>query len=50
MAAFRSSRSLNYRVLKGADHALRDEKQRQNYNRLLINWIESLVRESRNPA
>ncbi|WP_395396289.1 alpha/beta fold hydrolase (plasmid) [Novosphingobium sp. BL-8A] len=47
MAAFRRSRSLNYRVLKGADHALRDETHRKKYNTLLINWIEEMVREIR---
>lgn len=50
MASFRHSRSLNYRVLKGADHALQDEKQRKTYNTLLINWVEERVRESRGPS
>lgn len=50
MASFRRSRSLNYRILKGADHALQDEKQRKTYNTLLINWVEERVRESRRPS
>ncbi|MGH6747274.1 MULTISPECIES: alpha/beta hydrolase family protein [unclassified Novosphingobium] len=50
MAAFRNSRSLSYRVLKGADHALKDESQRKGYNNLLIAWIEEMVRGVRRPT
>jgi len=43
LAAFTSSRSLTYRVVAGADHALSDERSQQAYDALLIGWIEEMV-------
>jgi len=50
MAAFQRSNSLSYRMLKGADHALRDEGHRRAYNHLLLGWIEEMVRRGRRPV
>ncbi len=50
MAAFQNSNSLSYRILKGADHALRDESCRKAYNKLLLGWIEEMVRGGRRPG
>lgn len=50
MAAFQRSNSLSYRILKGADHSLRDESCRKAYNDLLLGWIEEMVRRGRRPA
>lgn len=47
IAAFRQANSLSYRVIRGADHALRDETCRKAYNELLISWIEEMVRGAR---
>ncbi len=49
MAAFQNSNSLSYRILKGADHSLRNESCRKAYNDLLITWIEEMVRGVRRP-
>lgn len=49
IAAFQRSNSLSYRILKGADHALRDETHRIAYNKLLLTWIEEMVRRGRRP-
>lgn len=50
MAAFRHTNSLSYRIIRNADHALRDEGCRRNYNRLLITWVEEMVRRGRRPG
>ena len=50
MAAFQRSNSLSYRVLKGADHALRNEGCRKAYNDLLLGWIEEMIRGGRRPS
>ncbi|WP_232493277.1 alpha/beta hydrolase family protein [Novosphingobium kaempferiae] len=47
ISAFQRSNSLSYRILKGADHALRDEACRKAYNDLLLTWIEEMVRGGR---
>jgi dienelactone hydrolase len=47
ISAFQSSNSLSYRIMKGADHALRNESCRRAYNRLLLTWIEEMVRGGR---
>jgi dienelactone hydrolase len=47
ISAFRHSRSLSHRILKGADHSLRNESCRRAYNRLLVNWMEEMVRGGR---
>lgn len=47
MAAFQRSNSVSYRILKGADHAMRDETCRNAYGKLLLSWIEEMVRGGR---
>jgi hypothetical protein len=47
MGAFRHANSLSHRVIRGADHAMRAPEYRRTYNRLLIGWIEEMVRSSR---
>ena len=34
-----NARSLTYRVMKGADHGLTDERMRQAYTAILFNWL-----------
>lgn len=41
--AFGGARSLTYRVIDGADHALTDPACRQAYTTLLVNWITEMV-------
>lgn len=43
VASFRTARSLTYRVLKGADHALSTDKDRAAYNKILNSWITNMV-------
>jgi pimeloyl-ACP methyl ester carboxylesterase len=50
IAAFRQANSLSYRVIKGADHALRDETCRKAYHDLLLAWIGEMVRGARRSA
>jgi len=41
--AFANARSLTYRVLDGADHALTHPASRQAYTTILVNWITEMV-------
>lgn len=50
IAAFTSANSLSYRVIKGGDHALRDEKVRKTYHDLLVTWVSEMVRGARRAA
>jgi len=43
VAAFRLARSLTYRVIDGADHALSDERSRRAYTQLLCAWMREMV-------
>ena len=43
IAAFRQVRSITYRMIDGADHALDDEACRQAYGSLLVGWITEMV-------
>jgi len=43
MAAFRCARSLTYRVVNGADHALSDDAHRRDYTCLLQRWVTEMV-------
>ena len=43
IAAFSKARSLTYRVIDRADHALSDEASRRAYTRLLVGWIKEMV-------
>ncbi len=46
-AAFRQVRSLSYRVISGADHALSDPAHRSAYASLLVDWVREMVLGSR---
>jgi esterase/lipase len=50
IAAFRRANSLSYRVMRGADHSLRDDSCRRAYNHLLVKWVEEMVRGARRTA
>ena len=43
MGAFRRARSLTYRVVTGADHALSEEAHRRDYTCLLVRWVTEMV-------
>lgn len=43
VGAFRKAKSLTYRVVKGADHALTEKHDREAYSSLLIRWIKEMV-------
>lgn len=47
IGAFHRAASLTHRIMKGADHSLRDESCRRAYNRLLVGWVEEMVRGGR---
>jgi pimeloyl-ACP methyl ester carboxylesterase len=38
-----NARSLTYRVMKGADHGLTDERMRRAYTALLFNWLREML-------
>lgn len=42
-AAFVAVRSLTYRVIQGADHALSSEAHRHAYNAILLNWVSEMI-------
>lgn len=46
-AAFTRARSLTYRVIKGADHALSGKQCQQAYTALLVHWIGEMVLSAR---
>ena len=48
-AAFRNALSVSHRTIPGASHALRDPRHQQVYTRILVGWIEEMVRASRVP-
>jgi pimeloyl-ACP methyl ester carboxylesterase len=43
MTAFRHARSMTYRVITDADHALSEVAHRQAYTALLVDWIREMV-------
>jgi len=43
IAAFAGARSLTYRVIAGADHALSKDAHRRDYSCLLLRWITEMV-------
>lgn len=43
LAAFRSTHSLTYRVISGADHGLSDERSDVAYTSLLENWVKEMI-------
>jgi pimeloyl-ACP methyl ester carboxylesterase len=42
-AAFESVNSLTYRILKGADHRLSEDRWQQAYTSILVNWATEMV-------
>lgn len=42
-AAFGHVRSITYRVLSGADHALSSEQSRHDYGQLLVTWMTEML-------
>lgn len=43
LAAFKHVRSVTYRVISGADHALSKQESRQAYGALLVSWITEMT-------
>lgn len=43
LASFRRARSLTYRIVEGADHALSDPAARQVFTGMLVRWIREMV-------
>ncbi|WP_218511074.1 S9 family peptidase [Variovorax sp. dw_308] len=43
LSAFKRVRSVTYRVISGADHALSSEASRQAYGMLLVSWMTEMV-------
>jgi dienelactone hydrolase len=50
LAAFGKARSLTYRVIQGADHALSEEAFQQAYTSLLVSWAAEMVLGKREGA
>jgi dienelactone hydrolase len=48
--AFQNARSLTFRVIEGADHALSDESWQKTYTALLTNWTKDLILAARKAA
>jgi hypothetical protein len=42
-AAFGGARSLTYRLIDGADHALSDPTCRHAYTTILVSWITEMI-------
>jgi hypothetical protein len=42
-AAFRNARSMTFRIIAGADHALSGEESQRAYNTLLVEWMREMV-------
>lgn len=47
MAACKGARSLTYRVISGADHALSEKEWQQTYTSLLVTWVTEMVTSAR---
>jgi len=47
LAAFKRVRSVTYRVISDADHALSQESWRQSYGMLLVSWITEMTMGAR---
>lgn len=43
LASLIAARSVTYRVITGADHALTDPECRQHYNQLLSHWLREMI-------
>lgn len=47
LAACENARSLTYRVITGADHALSEREWQQTYTTLVVNWMTEMVLSAR---
>ncbi|MBB4018610.1 hypothetical protein GGR16_003657 [Chelatococcus caeni] len=43
LSAFINARSVTYRILEGADHALSRDSDRQAYDTLLLHWVREMI-------
>jgi len=43
MSSFRCARSMTYRLIEGADHALSEPEHRRAYTSLLVGWVREMV-------
>lgn len=43
LTSFIAARSVTYRVISGADHALSDPESRRSYDRLLSHWLREMI-------
>lgn len=43
LGAFKHVKSVTYRCIAGADHALSDERSRQAYGMLLVSWMTEMT-------
>jgi len=43
LGAFKRVKSVTYRVLSGADHALSKQEWRQTYGSLLVSWVTEMT-------
>lgn len=43
LASFIAARSVTYRVISGADHALSEPQSRRAYDQLLSNWLREMI-------
>lgn len=48
--SFQNARSLTYRSIDGADHALSDERSQRTYDALLSGWLTEMILGARRPA
>jgi hypothetical protein len=47
LAAFKRVRSVTYRVISDADHALSKQMWRQAYGQLLVSWMTEMTQGAR---
>ncbi|MGQ2908789.1 MAG: alpha/beta hydrolase family protein [Aliihoeflea sp.] len=43
LSSFVNAKSVTYRVISGADHALSDKKSKQAYDELLSHWLREMI-------
>jgi len=49
-AAFLQTRSMTYRVISGADHALTRPEWKEDYTTMLVHWVQEMVNGARKKA
>lgn len=47
LTSFVTARSVTYRVIAGADHALSNAESRQSYDNLLSHWLREMIFDAR---